>query len=113
MSKPIADKRPIVRLALNRSEVALSIGVSIGSVDQMVAEGALPKPRKCHTRKLWLVAEIEAYLQDWPIEGGEARRVDLSPLENWRDEQHLRKGREGCPIQSIMFGKACASTQNK
>lgn len=66
MTSQLADKRPIVRLALSRTEVALSIGVSVTSVDQMVAEGALPPPRKWHSRKLWLVSEVEAYLNEWP-----------------------------------------------
>jgi hypothetical protein len=34
----------------------------------MVAEGALPPPRKWHSRKLWLVSEIEAHLNEWPTE---------------------------------------------
>jgi len=68
MSKP-AERRPIVRLALSRAEVALAIGVSIGSIDTMVTEGVLPKPRRWHSRKLWLVSEIEAHLNDWPIDG--------------------------------------------
>jgi len=71
LTKKLADRRPIVRLALNRTEVALAIGVSTSSVDQMVAEGALPPPRKWHSRKLWLVAEVEAYLNEWPSDGQE------------------------------------------
>lgn len=71
MTRKLADQRPIVRLALSRTEVALAIGVSVGSVDQMVSEGALPPPRKWHSRKLWLVSEIEAYLNEWPSDGQE------------------------------------------
>lgn len=59
----------IPRLALGRSELALSIGVSTGSIDVMVAEGVLPPPRRWHTRKLWIVSEVEAFLNDWPTEG--------------------------------------------
>lgn len=47
----------------------MAIGVSTTSVDQMVAEGALPPPRKWHSRKLWLVAEVKAYLSEWPVSG--------------------------------------------
>jgi hypothetical protein len=39
------------------------------SVDKMVLDGALPPPRRWHTRPLWLVAEIEAHLNEWPIDG--------------------------------------------
>jgi predicted DNA-binding transcriptional regulator AlpA len=76
MTKPLGGGRPIVRLALSRTEVALSIGVSVSSVDQMVAEGALPPPRKWHSRKLRLVSEIEAHLNELPREGEE--RDDVS-----------------------------------
>jgi len=68
MTAKQADRRPIIRLALNRTEVALAIGVSVSSIDQMVAEAVLPPPRKWHTRKLWLVSEIEAHLNEWPTE---------------------------------------------
>lgn len=63
------DVRPISRIALNRTEVALAIGVSANTVDAMVKEGALPPARKWHSRKLWLVAEIEAALSEWPVDG--------------------------------------------
>jgi len=29
----------------------------------------LPPPRQWHSRKLWLVSEVEAYLNEWPSEG--------------------------------------------
>jgi predicted DNA-binding transcriptional regulator AlpA len=60
------DRRPLVRLALSRAELALAIGVGVGSVDHMVREGALPPPRKWHSRRLWLVSEVEAYMNEWP-----------------------------------------------
>jgi predicted DNA-binding transcriptional regulator AlpA len=58
--------RPVPRLALNRIEVAAAIGISPVSVDVMVSEGALPPPRQWHSRKIWLVAEVEAYLTELP-----------------------------------------------
>lgn len=60
--------RSIPRLCLNRAEVAISIGVSPNTVDAMVREGCLPKPRKWHTRKVWLISEIEAALFEWPTD---------------------------------------------
>lgn len=69
MTEKLALRRPIIRLALSRTEVAMSIGVSAGSVDQMVREGVLPPPRSWHSRKLWLVSEVEASLNEWPIDG--------------------------------------------
>ncbi|WP_404861889.1 helix-turn-helix transcriptional regulator [Georhizobium sp. MAB10] len=67
----------VQRLAFSRSELALSIGVSVSSIDAMVAEGVLPQPRRWHTRKLWLVSEVEAYLNEWPTEGStEVKSID-------------------------------------
>lgn len=97
--KKLADQRPIIRLALGRTEVALAIGVSPGSVDKMVAEGALPPPRKWHSRKVWLVSEIEAHLNEWPVEGEES---DVFFDRAVSTERHLHaetiKGPGGYPI---------------
>jgi len=67
----VADrgKRSVPRLALNRTELALSIGVSTNSVDLMVKEGFLPQPRRWHSRKIWVVSEIEAAMMEWPADG--------------------------------------------
>ena len=77
MSPKLSSQRPIVRLALNRAEVAMAIGVRAGSVDQMVEEGMLPPPRRWHSRKLWLVSEIEARLNEWPIDGAHDEERDI------------------------------------
>ena len=69
MGQTVDISRNIPRLGLNRSEVALAIGVSTNTVDLMVTEGVLPKPRRWHTRKVWIVAEIEAAMQEWPEDG--------------------------------------------
>jgi hypothetical protein len=70
--REMQGSRPSFRLALSRADIALAIGVSAGSVDLMVEEGALPPARKWHSRKLWLIGEIEAYLNEWPVEGEES-----------------------------------------
>jgi predicted DNA-binding transcriptional regulator AlpA len=59
----------VPRLGLNRSEVALALGVSPTTVDVMVAEGALPPPRRWHTRLFWRPAEIDAAISEWPSDG--------------------------------------------
>ena len=61
-----SDLRSVPRLGLNRAELALSIGVSVNTVDKMVHEGALPPPRKWHARKIWIVSEVEAAMLEWP-----------------------------------------------
>ncbi len=58
MGTTVDLSRNVPRLGLNRSEVALAIGVSVNTVDLMVEEGFLPRPRKWHSRKVWLVGEM-------------------------------------------------------
>ena len=59
-------QKSVPRFGLNRTEVALSIGVSPNTIDEMVKDGSLPHPRKWHGRKLWLAREIEAAMMEWP-----------------------------------------------
>lgn len=103
MTKPLACHRPIVRLALSRTELALSIGVSTTSIDKMVTEGALPAPRKWHSRKLWLVSEVEAHLGEWPNDGDDS----ANEWGDWeREEVHKLEmrpataGQAGPPIKT-------------
>ena len=70
---------PVPRLGLNRAEVALAIGVSPTTVDVMVAEGALPPPRRWHTRLFWRVNEIDAFMSEWPTDA----KATGAP-EEWR-----------------------------
>lgn len=70
MTNTVDLSRNVPRLGLNRAEVASAIGVSANTVDLMVEEGFLPKPRKWHTRKVWLVSDVVAAMASWPEEGG-------------------------------------------
>lgn len=89
------------RLAMSKTDLALAIGVSTTSIDQMVAEQALPPPRVWHSRRLWLVAEVEGYLNEWPNDG-DGRQRDRGPRRevtaqlNSRSEPVL--GPKGYPI---------------
>ena len=58
--------RPVPRLGFTRTELAASIGISPNSVDAMVREGFLPPPRLWHTRKIWIISEVEAAMYAWP-----------------------------------------------
>lgn len=58
----------VARFALSRGEAAFMAGVSVGTFDKMVAEGALPAPRTWGSRKLWLRPEIEQALFELPAE---------------------------------------------
>ncbi|NTG86142.1 hypothetical protein G6L15_08280 [Agrobacterium rhizogenes] len=84
MTATVDLSRNVPRLGLNRSEVALAIGVSVNTVDLMVEEGYLPKPRKWHTRKVWLVAEIAAAMTEWPEDGIAKHREDVDDGDDWR-----------------------------
>lgn len=66
MTNTVDLARNVPRLGLNRAEVASAIGVSANTVDLMVEEGFLPKPRKWHTRKVWLVSDVIAAMSSWP-----------------------------------------------
>jgi hypothetical protein len=46
----------------------------------MVKEGFLPKPRKWHTRKIWLVSEIETALYEWPTDDS----ANVGDDDEWR-----------------------------
>jgi hypothetical protein len=107
--REMQGSRPSFRLALSRADVAFAIGVSAGSVDLMVEEGALPPPRKWHSRKLWLIGEIEAYLNEWPVEGEESgsnkvddilhRAATKSEPTLGTGGYPLGSGRKGDPLQ--------------
>lgn len=84
MAATVDISRNVPRLGLNRCEVALAIGVSVNTVDLMVTEGYLPKPRKWHSRKVWLVSEIEAAMSEWPEDGILKRGEDADDGEDWR-----------------------------
>ncbi|WP_062220549.1 helix-turn-helix transcriptional regulator [Aureimonas sp. D3] len=74
----------IPRLGLNRTEVAMSLGVSVNTVDQLVKEGRLPPPRRWHTRKIWLTAEISAYLTEWPTDAAAEPNRPAAAGDDWR-----------------------------
>lgn len=79
--------RTVPRISLNRDEVALAIGVSATTVDVMVEEGALPRPRVWHSRKVWLVSALEAAVREWPEAGtpaGKQKGDADDDSEDWR-----------------------------
>jgi predicted DNA-binding transcriptional regulator AlpA len=84
MGTTVDLSRNVPRLGLNRSEVAMAIGVSANTVDLMVEEGFLPRPRKWHSRKVWLVSDIIAAMASWPDDGISKREEDVDDGDNWR-----------------------------
>jgi predicted DNA-binding transcriptional regulator AlpA len=74
----------VPRLGLNRSEVALAIGVSPNTIDAMVADGSLPPPRRWHKRLFWRIAEIDAAMAEWPTDGDQPEAAGAP--DEWRAE---------------------------
>nr|WP_295465297.1 helix-turn-helix domain-containing protein [Mesorhizobium sp.] len=75
----------VPRIGLSRDELAAALGVSPNSVDKMVAEGMLPPARRWHTRRIWRVAEIDAFMSEWPIEAtGQPSGPDSPAGDEWR-----------------------------
>ena len=85
--------RHIPRLGMNRVELSQSIGVSVVTIDNMVAEGFLPPPKQWHSRKIWVVSEVEKAMLNWPTKDGESHipfvweEETLSPLEKWKKDR--------------------------
>lgn len=79
----LSASRPVPRIALNKSELAMAIGFSLNEIDQMIEDGALPKPRRRGRRRYWLTAEIEAALTDQPYEGEILKPGEASDDEDW------------------------------
>jgi prophage regulatory protein len=63
MSRP-----PIVSLALRREEVSALVGLSLSSVQRLIARGEFPAPRKVGSRSVaWSRAEVEAWFASRPV----------------------------------------------
>jgi len=84
MSAPTSINRTVPRISLNRVEVALALGVSVNTVDEMVDEGYLPQPKRWHTRKVWLISEIEAFMSEWPSDGMNKKTGGDADGDSWR-----------------------------
>lgn len=83
MATTVDISRPVPRLGLSRAEVAIAIGVCGNTVDQMVAEGFLPPPRRWHKRKVWLVSDVEAAMRAWPEDEAQQKTGKDDGAEDW------------------------------
>ncbi len=84
MARPADLSMSVPRLGFNKAELAASIGVSVNTVDLMVKEGYLPPPKRWHTRKLWLVADVAAAMAGWPEDDAGIGEGDAGDGEDWR-----------------------------
>ena len=83
MAITVDISRPVPRLGLSRAEVAIAIGVCGNTVDQMVAEGFLPPPRRWHKRKVWIVSDIEMAMRSWPEDETQQKQGKDADAEDW------------------------------
>lgn len=83
MAISVDTSRPVPRIGLSRAEVAIAIGVCGNTVDQMVAEGFLPPPRRWHKRKVWLVSDIEMAMRAWPEDEAQQKTGKDADAEDW------------------------------
>lgn len=70
------------RLALNRAELALSLGFCVNTIDVLVKDGRIPPPRRFNKRKIWLVHEVTAALTEWPSDGQPQANKQEGDVEN-------------------------------
>lgn len=68
------------RIGLSRPEAAQYVGVSVGTFNSMVEEGAMPAPKKYGSRLIWFRGALEKAFTDLPDEG-----VDAAPQNKWSE----------------------------
>jgi predicted DNA-binding transcriptional regulator AlpA len=62
----LSEIRPIPRRGLSRDEAAMYVGISATKFDAMVADGRMPKPKRCDGRKLWDVRALDVAFEALP-----------------------------------------------
>ncbi|MEJ6847484.1 hypothetical protein V3589_14850 [Sinorhizobium fredii] len=55
---------------LSREEAARYIGVGTTLFDELVAEGAMPRPKRLHNRVIWDRVELDMAFSSVPQNGG-------------------------------------------
>lgn len=71
----------VPRLGMSLEKVAISLDISPTTVLKLVEEGSLPRPRVCGRRRIWRVAELDAALAEWPIDG---EQEHAEPSDRWK-----------------------------
>jgi excisionase family DNA binding protein len=70
MTARLSDTRPCPRRGLSREEAAMYVGVSPGKLDQMLADGRMPSPRRIDGRKVWDIRDLDMAFDALPREDG-------------------------------------------
>lgn len=71
---PARQPRAVPRLFLSVEEAAQAMGCSKTLFLEMVEDGRMPRPRRMNSKRVWSVAELDAYGHALP-EDGEAGTV--------------------------------------
>ena len=58
---------------LARDAAAEYVGVCASTLDKMVSDGRMPKPRKINSRNVWDVRALDAAFDRLPVDGEENR----------------------------------------
>jgi len=64
---------PPTRRLLNRAEAAAYVGVSVNTLDRMIADDLMPGPIRIYSRTLWDVRALDS-------------AIDALPGNDWGDE---------------------------
>ncbi|GAA0569522.1 hypothetical protein GCM10009099_04020 [Caenispirillum bisanense] len=63
---------------LSREAAAGYVGVSPGTFDKLVSEGAMPRPKRVGARKLWDRAALDIAFEALPVDGASS---DVNPWD--------------------------------
>ncbi len=59
MSTALSASRPVPRRGLSRDEAAMYVGVGTSKLDEMVADGRMPKPIQIDGRRVWDIRQLD------------------------------------------------------
>jgi predicted DNA-binding transcriptional regulator AlpA len=77
-ARALSDIRPVPRRGLSRDEAAMYLGISPTKLDQLVADGRMPRPLLIDARKVWDVRELDLAFEALPRDGGGNSWDDVS-----------------------------------
>jgi predicted DNA-binding transcriptional regulator AlpA len=77
-ARALSELRPVPRRGLSRDEAAMYLGISPTKLDQLVADGRMPRPLLIDARKVWDVRELDLAFEALPRDGGGNSWGDVS-----------------------------------
>ena len=69
------------RRLLNRVEAARYAGVCATTFDKMVRDGEMPQAKRCRSRKVWDMVDLDSAIDDLPVDGD-----GQGPANDWDDD---------------------------